>query len=117
MEQTWAVKRMIATLKKDSDIPFECLEHIQYALELMWQVGWDHRNKELGQHHLKPIKQLDREGNIIQVYPSLKDAAKVVGYLYGSLEKAVRRGHYTHYGQYKWEYVGQSVEGVREVEQ
>jgi hypothetical protein len=117
MEQAWAIKRMISTLKKDPDIPSECLEHIQYALELMWQVGWEHRNKELGQHHLKPIKQLDRDGHIVQVYPSLKDAAIVVGYIYKSLQRAVRRGSYTHYRQYKWEYVEKLVEGIGEIEQ
>ena len=79
------------------------LIEIEKLLPLIWQAGWEVRARELGSRNLKAVRQLDRDGKVIQTYPSIKDAAQAVGYLYNTLQLAVQRGRATHRGRYYWE--------------
>ncbi len=81
----------------------EQLAEIEKLLPLMWQAGWEVRARELGSRNLKAVRQLDRDGRVLQTYPSIKDAAKATGYLYDTLQRAIDRGALTHRGRYYWE--------------
>jgi len=81
----------------------EQLAEIEKLLPLMWQAGWEVRARELGTRNLKAVRQLDRDGRVLQTYPSIKDAAKATGYLYDTLQRAIDRRALTHRGRYYWE--------------
>lgn len=95
-------------------VPEEMKTHVRYLFNLVWMAGWEERARELGGHNLKPVQQLDRYGNVLHTYPSLKDAALDVGYLYDTLQRAINKGSLTHHGRFLWRFID-SIEGVSKV--
>jgi hypothetical protein len=79
------------------------LQQLEALFPLLWQAGAEEKGRELGTRNLKAVRQLDREGNELQTYPSIKDAALATGYLYDTLQRAIDRGALTHRGRYYWE--------------
>ena len=57
----------------------------------------------LRRSNMKPVKQYDLEGNFIQTYESIRDAAKQNGLSEACLGQCCR-GKYKQSGGYKWEY-------------
>jgi hypothetical protein len=106
MDQEKAVKGLMIDFRSVNPyLHTSVYPEVERVLQLMWQVSWEMRGKELGAHHLKPVQQLDRDDNVLETYSSLKEAALVVGYQYNPLETALRRGSLTHRGRFRWKYV------------
>ena len=55
--------------------------------------------------HIKPIEQLDMEGNVIARYPSMKAMEDITGFSKGNICSFIRgKNNNTHQYGYKWRY-------------
>jgi hypothetical protein len=54
-----------------------------------------------GRRHSTPIEQVDEEGNVVAVHPSIRGAAKIMGVNKGSIKGAIKNPHRKSVG-YFW---------------
>ena len=57
----------------------------------------------------QPVVQLDKDGSVVAIWPSIKDAAKAVGAQAGNISRACRNGAKTAKG-FGWKYVDSKKE-------
>lgn len=104
MEQEKAVQMMIRSIKQAREIPEEYLGFVRHRLTLMFVMGFDERGKSIGKNiskkRRKSVCQLNKEGKLIDTFPTVKIAAKKVGHCSATIYSLVKskqissKGHY-----------------------
>ncbi len=100
MEQHIAVKKMMLSIKVEEIIPKNLHPLVRDYLTQMYVVGWEQGRKELAAHNKKQVGQFNQNGDLINVFDSVAEAAKktrckATGIYSAILKKSVSRQGWT----------------------
>ena len=104
MQQDRTIKKLLLSIKLEETIPVEYHYQLGGYLSLAYQAGWDAGYQEINQHGNKPIGQFDKQKKLINVYKSLKEAARVSGFSEKGIRRCMIRGTPMKQG-WIWEYL------------
>lgn len=97
MDQQTIINRITAEILHQSDI-----EGIRNCVAMAYSAGVDECNKN--HSNRKRVARLDSEGEIIKIYESTKQAARILGGDPGNIALSARTGKWKALGS-RWKYV------------
>jgi hypothetical protein len=109
MNQIRAVRKMILQVQRDGFIPPEHYRYLWKCFKQMYVAGFDSNTARENNGRQHPIQQLDRNKKVIEDFPGISTAARLLNYSERMIGTAIRRGNLTRNGHY-WIYKDQSTE-------
>jgi hypothetical protein len=105
MDLQRAVSKKMASIKLEEVLPDKYFWYMRECLTQMYVVGWEQGQLEINQHGNKPIAQINCDGRTINMFGSLKKAAK----LSCVSEKGIHKGMVSSrpVKGFTWQYVTQ----------
>lgn len=77
MDLQRAVNKKMASIKLEEVLPDKYFWYMRECLTQMYVVGWEQGRLEINQHGNKPIAQINSDDRVINIFKSLKEAAKL----------------------------------------
>jgi NUMOD1 domain len=104
MEKDTAVNRIVRDMRMGGIICEDCIGEVRKYVDLAWVAGYENgRHIEFG-HGSKRIGQYDKNGNLLNIFGSQKEAARKTGFTANGIYKAMMNGRRTKQG-WTWKYI------------
>lgn len=104
MEQEKVINRILRDMKMADLVDEESKGYTRFYLNLVWAAAWEESRKETYGHGSKPIAQVDKKGQIVNIFRSTVEAARKTGYTKDAVFKALQRQSVTRQG-WTWRYI------------